>query len=339
MTNLQKKKKIEKTMSSVDVVVIGGSFAGLAAALQLVRTHTSVLVVDGGEPRNRFASQSFGTLGHDGKSASAILSESKAQLARYPSFAYKQAIVTGVTREDGRFVVVCKAAGDEEQAVVVTARRIVLASGVVDELPAVPGLKERWGVSVNACAYCHAFETTGKRQGVLGSPMAAHQVAMLPAFGPTTLFTNGVPEFDPPKPEELEVRHIAIEREPVAELVGEAPNLEGVKLKDGRVVPVESLYVLPTTSLSPLVAQLGVATASSPTGPFVRVDMFNATSVPGCFAAGDVASPISNLALAIGAGTMAGVSCHQSLLREPKQEETQESPKDEKDKDDDDDDK
>lgn len=325
-------------MTSFDVVVIGGSFAGLAAALQLVRTHTSVLVVDGGEPRNRFASKSFGTLGHDGKSASEILSESKAQLARYPCFTYKQAIVNGVTRgEDGLFSVVCNADGDDAEQAVVTARRIVLASGVVDELPAVPGVKERWGVTVNACAYCHGYETTGKRQGVLGSLMAAHQVITLPTFGPTTLFTNGVAEFDPPKPAELEARGITIEREPIEELVGEAPNLEGVKLKDGRVVPIDSLYLLPTTSLSPLVAQLGVVTAASPTGPFVRVDMFNQTSVPGCFAAGDVASPISNLALAIGAGTMAGVSCHQSLLREVK--ETEPEPEKEKVEKDDDDEK
>lgn len=321
-------KQRRRMTCAVDVVVIGGSFAGLAAALQLARTHTRVLVIDGGEPRNRFASHSFGTLGHDGKRPDEILNESKAQLARYPSYSYKRAMVTGVTREDGLFSVICQAAADQEQAVVV-ARRIVLASGVVDELPAVPGVKERWGASVNACGYCHGYESTGKRQGVLGSPMAAHQAIMLPAFGATTLFTNGVAEFDPPKPEELEARGIAIEREPIEELVGEAPLLEGVKLKDGRVVPIESLYVLPTTSLSPLVAQLGVATATSPTGTFVRVDMFNSTSVPGCFAAGDIASPIANLALAIGAGTMAGVSCHQSLIREMKHEAEKEKEKEE----------
>jgi thioredoxin reductase len=232
----------EKDM--VDVVVVGGSFAGLAAALQLARTHTSVLVVDAHEPRNRFASKNFGTLGHDGKSTDEILSESRVQIERYPTYSFKRGTVTKVERVDDRFAVAF-VHNDAEQAV--SARRIILATGVVDQLPEIPGVKERWGVSVNACAYCHGFESTGQRQGVVGSPMAAHQAIVMPAFGPTTLFTNGVPEFDPPKPEQLEARGISIEREPIAELVGEAPNLEGVKLRDGRVVPIESLYVLPTT--------------------------------------------------------------------------------------------
>lgn len=303
----------EKSKDLVDVVIVGGSFAGLAAALQLARTNTSVLVVDAHEPRNRFASKNFGTLGHDGKSTDEILKESKVQIERYPSCSFERGIVTKVERVDDRFAVTF-VDNDAEQAV--SARRIILATGVVDHLPDIPGVKQRWGVSVNACAYCHGFETAGQRQGVVGSPMAAHQAIVMPTFGPTTLFTNGVPEFDPPKPEELEARGITIEREPIAELVGKAPELEGVKLRDGRVVPIESLYILPKTVLPPLIEQLGVATATSPTGPFVRVDMFNSTSVPGVFAAGDVASPISNVALGIGAGTMAGVSCHQSLLRE-----------------------
>ncbi|HZF66768.1 MAG TPA: NAD(P)/FAD-dependent oxidoreductase, partial [Gemmatirosa sp.] len=145
-----------------EVVVIGGSWAGLSAAMQLARARRRVLVVDAGKPRNRFASTSHGFLGQDGRTPAAILDTARAQVLAYPTATLRHDEVTRAVRHgDGAFDVVLASGGR------VHARRLVLATGVVDVLPDVPGLRERWGVSVLHCPYCHGYEVADRRLGVL----------------------------------------------------------------------------------------------------------------------------------------------------------------------------
>ncbi len=296
-----------------DAIVVGGSFAGLSAAMQLARARRRVLLVDAGLPRNRFADASHGFLGQDGKAPAAILREAACQVVAYPTVEIVRGEVLDAVRDAAGDFIIRISGGRTARA-----RRLVLATGVSDTLPDVPGLKERWGATVLHCPYCHGYEVRDRPLGVLANhPMAAHQAAMIPDWGPTTLFTQGRFEPDAEQMAHLAARGVTIERQPVVALLGEAPALEAVRLEDGRVVMINALFVAPSTRMtSPLAEQLGCVFDDGPLGPVIRTDDWKATSVPGVYAAGDAARPMHNATLASADGVMAGVGAHQSLIRE-----------------------
>ena len=174
----------------VDVAIVGGSYAGLSAALQLARARRSVVVVDAGARRNRFAESSHGFLSRDGEAPAAIAAHGREQLLAYPNVRFVEG-TADTARRDGANLVV------SVQGEKIVARRLILATGVVDELPSIPGLQERWGRAVFHCPYCHGYELGQGRIGVLATGEASfHQAMMLPDWGPTTLFANGAFEPD-----------------------------------------------------------------------------------------------------------------------------------------------
>lgn len=296
----------------LDVVVVGGGFAGLSAAMQLARARRSVLLVDAGLPRNRFADASHGFLGQDGKAPAQIVREAGCQVAAYPTVEIVKGEALSAEAIPGGFMVVL--AGGRT----VRSRKLVLATGVIDILPDLPGLKERWGASVVHCPYCHGYEHRDRPLGVLAShPMSAHQASMIPDWGPTTLFTQGQFEPDDEQRALLDARGVTIERSPVTALLGDAPELSAVQLADGRVVPLNALFVAPAQRMaSPLAESLGCVFDDGPLGPIIRADDWKATTVPGVFAAGDAARPMQNATLASADGVLAGVGAHQSLIRD-----------------------
>ncbi len=216
-----------------DVIVVGGSFAGLSAAMQLARARRRVLVIDAGRPRNRFAAAAHGFLGQDGKPPREIQQEALRQLLAYPTVAFVEGEAVSARRTDSGFAVALADGGEA------AATCLILAIGMADELPPIPGLQERWGATVLHCPYCHGYEVAGRPLGVLANhALSAHQAGMLPDWGPTTYFTQGEFEPDPAQAAYLAGRGVSIERSPVVELLGAAPDLEAVRLADGRVVPV-----------------------------------------------------------------------------------------------------
>lgn len=297
-----------------DAIVIGGSFAGLAAATQLARARRRVVVLDGQRPRNRFARASHGFLGQDGRTPLAILDEARAQLLAYPTAEFVTDEATGASREDGVFQVAL-ASGTSLRG-----DRLVLAFGVVDELPDIPGLRDRWGISVLHCPYCHGYEIAGGRFGVLAaSEMAIPQAYLLTDWGAeVTLFANDAVSPDEELRSALAARGIRLERQPVVALHGEDLALQAVELRDGTTVSLDALFVAPRTRLATSVAgQLGCAIDSGPVGPVIRTTDRKATTVPGVFAAGDVARPGHTVSWAVADGVMAGIAAHQSLVLPP----------------------
>ncbi|MGO1070362.1 NAD(P)/FAD-dependent oxidoreductase [Lysobacter sp. CA199] len=294
-----------------DVIVVGGSFAGLSAALQLGRARRRVLVIDSGLPRNRYAAHAHGILGHDGKPPARILDESRAQLLAYPQARFVRGTATAAQRLDGGFSVTMDDDGEHR------ASRLILATGIRDELPAIAGMAERWGVSVLHCPYCHGYEVADRPLGVLANhALSAHQAALIPDWGPTTYFTQAEFEPDPAQAEHLAQRGVSIERVPVVALLGTAPQLDGVRLADGRTIAVSALFTAPASAMaSPLADQLGCEFEQGPLGRHIRVDEWKATSVAGVYAAGDAATAMQNATLASAAGVLAGVGAHQSLIR------------------------
>lgn len=293
-----------------DAIVIGGSFAGLSAAIQIARARRRVLLIDSGLPRNRFADASHGFLGQDGRRPRDIIGDARRQLSLYPTVEFINSVAVSAGKADDHFAVAL-ADGTEKRAM-----RLILATGVKDDLPVIPGLPERWGVSVLHCPYCHGYEVGGQALGVLANtPLSAHQALLISDWGPATYFTQNTFEPDAEHLSSLAARNVPIERTPVVELLGNAPRLEAVRLSDGRVVPVDAIFTAPKTSMaSPLAEQLGCAFDDGPLGAFIRVDDWMQTTVKGVYAAGDAASPMANATMAAAAGVKAGVGAHQSLV-------------------------
>ena len=295
-----------------DAIVVGGSYAGLSGAMQLARARRRVLVVDSGLPRNRFTRAAHGFFGQDGKAPYAILDEARGQLLAYPTVELLKSEAVSARKDANGFNVTLKENREVEAA------RLLLATGLRDELPPVPGLQERWGVAVLHCPYCHGYEVREQALGVLGNhPMAIHQALMIPDWGPTTYFTQGTFDPDEEQTARLLARGVHIERTPIVELLGEAPEMEAVRLSDGRIVPMKAIFTQPKTHMaSPLAEQLGCAFEEGATGPYVRVDDWKQTTVPGVYAAGDASNPIQNATSASASGVFAGIAAHQSLMGE-----------------------
>lgn len=292
-----------------DVIVVGGSYAGMSAALQVARARRQVLVIDAGKRRNRSASSSHGFLSQDGREPAEIARAGRADVLAYPTVKWVQQTATQARVQDEGFEVL--AASGETY----TGRRLILASGVIDELPDIPGVAERWGRCIFHCPYCHGYELGGGPIGVVATgATSVHPALMLPDWGKTTYFTNA--QFEPTEEERsaLDRRRILIERTPVVSIGGEAGKVE-VTLGDGRALVFCGLFVPPKTSFaSPLVTQLGCAVEAGPTGPYVQTDATKETTVRGVFACGDMALPAGAVALAVADGARAGYAAHQSLV-------------------------
>ncbi|MGF0239019.1 NAD(P)/FAD-dependent oxidoreductase [Rhodococcus sp. IEGM1300] len=290
-----------------DVIIVGGSYAGISAGLQLARARRNVLVIDAGQRRNRFAHSSHGFLGQDGSDPGVIASEARAQLCKYPAVEWvTESAVSAQKQADT--LVVTTASGQRLEG-----QRLILATGVSDELPDIPGLQQRWGMRVFHCPYCHGYELDGGQIGVLAaSPIAIHHALMLPDWGPTTFFLNDIFEPDADQLASLEERGVTLERERVKSVGGEHAH---VTLASGRVIKLAGLFTQPRTRMaSPLAALLGCKFEAGPTGDFIKVDAMRETSVPGVFACGDAAVAAGNVATAVGDGARTGGAAHQSLM-------------------------
>ena len=293
-----------------DVIVVGGSYAGLSAALALVRARKRVLVIDAGTRRNRFAHAAHNLIGQDGRGPGAIARDARADVAAYPTATFIDGTAVAATRDDAGFAVTLEDGATHHAA------RLVLAIGVEDELPDLPGLREEWGRGVFHCPYCHGYEVAGRRLGVLAfGPMAIHLANLIPDWGPTTFLTNGTIHLTVDERDALEARGVAVEDAAVTAVVSNGEGLQGVRLADGRAIPLDALFIAAPVRLgSPLAAQLGCDIDETALGPIIRVDARGQTTVPGVFAAGDAAQPNKSLAGAIASGMLAGAMAHQSLL-------------------------
>lgn len=303
-------------MNDFDALVIGGSFAGLSAAMQLARARRPVCVIDAGAPRNRFASASHGFFGQDGAAPLALMAQGRDKLLAYPNARVIKATALSASGDAAQGFSVRLDTGT-----VVSARKLVLAFGLVDELPELPGLRERWGVSVLHCPYCHGYEFGGDRPlGVLQlAPMSVHQALLIADWGPTTLFLNGHTAPDAQALVMLRQRGVVIEPAPVTALEGAGQQLEGLRLADGRLAPLDGLYIATRTRMaSPLAEQLGCAFDDGPFGPVLRTDpATKLSSVAGVYAAGDIARVPHNATFASADGVLAGTSLHQALVFGP----------------------
>lgn len=295
-----------------DVIIIGGSFAGLAAALQLGRARRKVIVLDTGLQRNRFGGRSHGVLGHDDKPPSAILAEARQQLARYPAIKMVNARADSISGTVDDFSVLT---GDGET---LSARRLILSYGVVDQMPDVPGFAENWGTSVIPCPYCDGFEVADQHWGLVWSgPQSMNQARLFHDWTDRlTVFGNGH-DIAPDMRAGLAGRQVPLVDGRITEIARHGSHGASIKLDTGPDVAVDILFAHPRNKPSASLHEaLGLATVNTPTGIALKTDERRETSMPGIYAAGDLAnSGIPSITTATWQGAMAGIFAQQSMLR------------------------
>lgn len=294
-----------------DAIVIGGSFAGLSAAMQLARGQRQVLLIDAGEPRNRFAAQSHGFFAADGAEPTELRGRAWQQLLAYPTVKFRQSRVnTAQKLADGNFCI------SDETAQQYQGKVLILATGLTDTLPVIEGLAPRWGKSVIHCPYCHGYEFRQQPIAVIATGEASiHQAAILPDWGPVTYFSQGKFMPDAEQLALLQRRGVSLEHTVVTAVEGEGFDINHMLLADGRRVPAKVVYVAPKTSFGHTLAQqLGCELEQGPLGAYIKTDAMQLSSLPGLYAAGDMASPMHNGMLAAAAGVRAGAAAHRYLM-------------------------
>lgn len=294
-----------------DVVIVGGSFAGLAAALYLGRAHRSVCVLDTSQPRNRFADASHGFFAQDGAHPRTLLATMRKQISAYRKVQFINDAAVDAAKDGGGFQV------SLSRGSTITGARLLLAFGISDILPTIPGLPERWGKSVLHCPYCHGYEVSGQRLGVLNISSASLQQALLVSdWGPTTFYLNGE-AMDGPGLDHLKRRGITVEPAPVTGLAGTGQALSAIQLADGSSQPLDALFISPRNRLnSTLADKLGCDILSGLLGQTITVDDRQMTSVAGIFSAGDISRSMHNITFACADGVMAAMAMHRSLVME-----------------------
>lgn len=291
-----------------DAVIIGGGAAGLSAAQMLGRSRRRTLVIDGGMPRNRFAAHMHGVLGHDGTPPSELLDAGRAE-AR----AYGVEVAAGTVAklaDDGDRLTVTRADGTVD-----TARAVVIATGIRDDLPEVPGLHEEWGRTVLHCPYCHGWEVAGRRLAVLATSAASlHQIELVRQLSDdVTVFANE--PFDEQSVVRLAARGVRIVTTPVRSASGRDGAL-ALTTADGAEHVVDGLFTAGAPALDlGFASDLGLTRADAPGAPVVA-DARGATSHPRVFAAGNVVAPFGNVPLSMGSGAMAGAGVNAMLVSE-----------------------
>ncbi|MCQ4164994.1 NAD(P)/FAD-dependent oxidoreductase [Tahibacter harae] len=297
-------------MTPYDALIVGGSYAGLAAGLILARARRRILIADAGAPRNHVARHAHGVLAQDGRPGHEILAAARAQLAAYPGVSWLAQEVTAACGSDGDFRL------HAADGTAWRSRKLLLASGVTDTLPDIPGLAECWGASVLHCPYCHGYEIGGGAIGVLNAtPHAALHAQLIADWGEVTLFTQGADVIDAEQRAQLTRRRIALETVPVRRAEGQGRQLSGLHLADGRRVPLRALFVaVQTNPRGALPGLLGCALESTPQGSILQTDAQKQTSIAGVYAAGDAALARSNITLAAADGVNAAVALHHALI-------------------------
>ncbi len=300
-----------------DVVVVGGGAAGLSGAVALARARRSVLVVDAGSPRNAPAGHVHNYLGREGTPPAELLAAGRAELAGYGGRVVTGTVTGAARTEDGGFTVTF-ADGRATRA-----RRLLVTTGLTDELPDVPGVAERWGRDVLHCPYCHGWEVRGRAVGVLATgPLAVHQALMWRQWtDDVTFFAHTGPPAGEAA-EQLAARGITVVPGPVAGLEVAGDTITGVRLASGRVVAVDAVVVQTRlTARGDLLAGLGLKPQDMEMngyviGSFVPADPTGATEVPGVWVAGNVTDLRAQVVAAAAAGLNAAAALNADLIME-----------------------
>jgi thioredoxin reductase len=298
-----------------DVVVVGGGAAGLSGALMLARSRRSVLVIDAGEPRNAPASGVHGFLSREGVKPADLTEIGRSEVRSYGGHIVTGQVTAATRAPAGRFRVTTS---DGE---VTEARRLLVTTGLVDELPDVPGLRERWGRDVLHCPYCHGWEVRDRAIGILATgPFAVMKALLFRQWSPQViLLLHTQPPPDAADAERLAARGIAVVEGVVEALEVDDDRLTGVRLQGGRMVPLDAVAVAPYfRANSAVLAGLGLTPTVHPmgVGEMITADTTGRTDVPGVWVAGNVTDLMAQVLASAASGAAAAAAINADLIEE-----------------------
>lgn len=293
-----------------DVVIIGGSYAGLSAALALGRAIRKVLVIDSGAPCNRQTPHSHNFLTRDGDTPAAIAAMGKAEVMQYPTVNFMNGLVTAVKGENNHFEVFI---GTEKS---IHARKLIFSTGVKDQMPDIPGFANCWGISVIHCPYCHGYEYKDQVTGILANGDTAIEMASLIHnwTKKLTVFTNGKSQLTAEQLQKLLALNISVIEKTFHELQHTSGHLDHIVFSDGSHYVLDALYArLPFEQHFAGAQQMGCDINAQ---GYIQVDEFQKTNIAGIYAAGDNTTRFRAVSAAVAAGGKAGAFVNHELIAE-----------------------
>jgi len=291
-----------------DAVIIGGSYAGLSAALSMARALKNVLIIDGQNPCNRQTPHSHNFITQDGVAPGEITKLALAQVLAYPTaqLVIDHALAVMGVNDNFRIATATGA--------VYNAKKLLFATGIKDMMPAIPGFSECWGISIIHCPYCHGYEYHGKNTGILmtGDAAAEHAEFINNWTDKLTIFTDGDASISIGKQESLAAKGIDIVEKKIHRFQHNAGQLSAIEFMDGEQLPLEAMYAKPAFTQHCTIPE--IMGCSLTAAGYLKVNEFNKTTVSGVYAAGDNVSPMRSVSGAVAAGTLAGAMMSRELI-------------------------
>ncbi len=291
-----------------DVIIIGGSYSGLSAALALGRARRSVLIIDANEPCNRQVPHAHNLLTHDGVPPKVLREQAIADVSKYPTVRFHNGYASEAIGTNGAFTV-RTADGGEHQG-----RKLLLSSGVHDELPDIPGLADCWGISAAACPFCHGYEVSDNRIAIIGNTPDTFDYAHLINNWSAKLvvLTNGPTTFTAEQRTALTGKGIVVLEQTIVNVKHDDGQVKTVDFADGSSRALDCLFLRSKTTVRSAVAEaLGLERTEQ---GLVKVDLMQRTNVPGVYSSGDCTTPIRAISMAIASGNMAGAALTHELV-------------------------
>lgn len=293
-----------------DVIIIGGSYAGLAAAMALGRSLREVLIIDSGDPSNKQTPFSHNFLTQDGNRPAEMATLAKEQVSQYKTVRFLDDLAIAAEKIENGFRV--RVWSGEEYV----ARKLVFATGIKDILPDIPGFAECWGISVLHCPYCHGYEVRQQKTGILANGENGYALSALISnwTDRLTLYTNSKSMLDEQQTRKLGQHNINIVEDEIVQIKHADGQMESLLFKDGREESMQVLYArLPFVQHSLIPQALGCVHTED---GYIRVDGAQRTTVHGVFACGDNTTRLRTVANAVSAGTTAGLMVNKELIDE-----------------------
>jgi len=299
-----------KNQTPYDVIIIGGSYAGLSAGMALGRALRRVLIIDSGKPCNRQTPHSHNFLTQDGETPKAIWEKARAQVEKYKTVNFYSGLATAGAKTDTGFSISTEA-GDTFYA-----NKIIIASGISDQMPNIPGFAECWGISVIHCPYCHGYEVRNEPTGILSNGDLAFEFTKLIHHWTKdlTLLSNGPADLTAEQKQKLQSHNIALVEKEIEAIDHHNGYINYVVFKDGSKLALKALYAkIPFVQHSEIPAQLGCELTEH---GFIKADAFQKTTVPGVYVCGDSCTMMRSVSNAVATGTMAGAMLNKEMVDE-----------------------
>ncbi len=293
-----------------EVIIIGGNYAGLSAALALGRSLRRVLIIDSGDPCNRQTPHSHNFLTQDGKTPNEISSIARQQVLEYETVQFHQGLATGGTKTANGFVVTTDA-NDQY-----TAQKLIFATGIKDAMPDIKGFKESWGISIIHCPYCHGYEYRDQNTGILANGAKAIHLASLVRnlTDRITVLTNGMADFTSEQRDLLDKHRIKVIENGISEFEHTNGHLENVVLEDRSRIAFDAVYAaIPFVQHSDIPVSLGCELTEH---GYIEVNDFQMTTAQGIYACGDNSNMMRSIANAVYSGNLTGAVVNGELSQE-----------------------